>query len=74
VEVFWTSYNYVYDSEEALIEWWIRRFHLRNTERAELRAALLPLSDRLGQHIGIYDRCRAALVWIERGRDVMGPE
>ncbi len=69
VEVFWTSYNYVYDSEEAMIEWWRRRFHLPEAERPALRSALLPLAERRDGQLGIYRRSRAALVWIERGRN-----
>lgn len=70
VQVFWTSYNYVYDSEEALVEWWQRRFHLPESERSALRAALLPLTERRDGQLGIYQRSRAALLWIERGRNV----
>jgi SAM-dependent methyltransferase len=72
-QVFWTSYNHVYDSEEALVEWWQRRFHLPESERPALRAALLPLTERRDGQIGIYQRSRAALVWIERGRNVWKP-
>ncbi len=70
VEVFWTSYNYVYDSEEALVEWWRRYFHLSEAGCSDLRAALLPLIERRDGQIGIYQRSRAALVWIERGRNI----
>lgn len=70
VRVFWTSFNYVYDSEEALVEWWRRRLHVPEAERPALRAALLPLTERRDGQIGIYERSRAALVWIERGRNV----
>ncbi len=72
VEILWTSYNYVHDSEDALVEWWMRRFHLEETDRAELRTALLPLAERRGNHIGIYDWGRTAVVWIESGRSVTG--
>lgn len=70
VQVLWTSYNYVYDSEEVLVEWWRRRFHLPESEGPALRAALLPLTERRDGRIGIYRHSRAALVWIERGRNV----
>lgn len=68
VQVFWTTCNYVFDSEEALIDWWMHHFHLPEAEHAALRAALLPLTERRDGQIGIYRRSRAALVWIERGR------
>ncbi len=70
VHVFWTSYNDVYDSEDALVAWWMHKLRLPDARRAELRAALLPLTEQRGTHIGIYDRARAALVWIERERHV----
>jgi SAM-dependent methyltransferase len=70
VQVLWTSYNYVYDSEEALVEWWQRHFHLSESERPALREALWPLVERRDGQIGIYQRSHAALVWIERGRNV----
>lgn len=69
VQVFWTSFNYVFDSEEALVEWWQRRFRLPESERPALRAALLPLAERRDGQLGIYRRSRAALVWTERGRN-----
>jgi ubiquinone/menaquinone biosynthesis C-methylase UbiE len=72
VEILWTSYNYVYDSEEALLEWWTRHFHLDDTHRGELRAALLPIAERRGHQIGLFDRRRAALIWIDRKRSVFG--
>jgi hypothetical protein len=70
VQVFWTSYNYVYDSEEALIEWWRRRFHLPEAGGSALREAIWPLVERRDAQLGIYRRSRTALVWIERGRIV----
>ena len=70
VQVFWTSYNYVYDSEEALVQEWRRRLHLPESEGPALRKALLPLTEQREGQVGIYQRSRAALVWIERGRNV----
>ena len=70
VQVLWTSYNYVYDSEEALVEWWRRRFHLPEAEGSALREALRPLIERRDGQTGIYQRSLTALVWIERGRNV----
>lgn len=70
VEIIWTSANYVYDSDEALVEWWMRHFHLDGTYRAELRTALLQVAERQGNHIGIYDHRRAALVWIDAERSL----
>ena len=69
VQVFWTSTNYVFDSEEALLDWWMHHFHLPEADRAALWEALLPLTERRDGQIGIYRRSRAALVWIERERN-----
>ncbi len=70
VEMLWTTYNHVYDSEEALVERWRRRFHLPESQGPILRQALLPLTERREGQLGIYQRSRAALVWNERGRHV----
>lgn len=69
VQIFWTSYNYVYDSEEALVDWWMQHFHLSEADRENFAAALLPLTERRDGKIGIYHRSRAALVWMERERN-----
>ena len=69
VDVFWTTYNYVYNSEDALLEWWLHHFHLPESERLALRNALMPLTEWRDGKIGIYRTSRAALVWIERGRN-----
>lgn len=72
VQVFTTSHNSVYDSEEALIDWWQRYFHLDDSQRDSLRSALLPLTEQRGSQIGIYDQSQVALVWIEPGRSLKG--
>ncbi len=72
VEVLWTSANYVFDNEEALVEWWRRHFELGEEHREELRSALLRLAEWRGDHIGIYERRRMALVWIDQERNVFG--
>ncbi len=70
VEIIWTSANYVCDSEEALVEWWRRQLHIDGEHREMLRDALLRIAERRGKHVGIYDRHRTALVWIDRERSV----
>ena len=71
VEIIWASANYVYDSEEELVEWWMRHFHLDESHR-ELRSALLQIAEWRGDHIGIYDHRRTALVWIDAERSLFG--
>ncbi len=68
VEVVWISANYVYESEEDLLDWWAFHFHLGKDRHSELRSALLPLAERRGNRIGIYGRRRMALLRIESGR------
>jgi ubiquinone/menaquinone biosynthesis C-methylase UbiE len=70
VEVVWTSANYVYDSEQALVDWWLGHFHLDETYRAALGAELLQVARWRGDQVGIYDRRRTALVWIDRERSL----
>ncbi|MCX7839959.1 MAG: class I SAM-dependent methyltransferase [Anaerolineae bacterium] len=68
VEILPTSYNYVYDNEDALLDDWQRRLQLDASRRAELRAALAPYIEPRGNTFGIYSVNRSALVIIERDR------
>jgi len=70
VEILPTSYNYVYDTEDALVEWWLRHFSLDESQRDELRAALAGLVERRGEYVGVYSVNRSALMWIDRERNV----
>jgi len=69
-EIVWASANYVYDSEEELVEWWMRHFHLDESHREELRSALLQVANWRGDRVGIYDHRRTALVWIDAERSL----
>ena len=66
VEIIKTSANYVYDSEEELIEWWMRHFRLEEDRREELSTAIIQIAEKRGNRIGIFDRRRTALVQIDR--------
>ncbi len=70
VEVVWASANYVYEHEEALIDWWAHHLHLNGDRREALRAALLPYAERRGDNIGIYGRRRMALLTIDSRRSI----
>ncbi|GAB4535814.1 MAG: hypothetical protein Kow0063_20520 [Anaerolineae bacterium] len=70
VEIIWTSANYVYDSQQAMIDWWLGHFHLDETKRAALGAGLLQVARWRGDQIGIYERRRTALIWIDRERNL----
>jgi SAM-dependent methyltransferase len=74
VEILWTSANYVYDSQQALVDWWLGHFHLDETYRAALGAELLQLARWRGNQIGIYDRRRTAVVWIDRERSLFSAD
>jgi SAM-dependent methyltransferase len=71
VELLWTSTNYVYDSEEAMVDGWLSRFHLAESHRVELQAALGQVARQRGDQIGTYDRRRTALIWIDRDRSLL---
>jgi ubiquinone/menaquinone biosynthesis C-methylase UbiE len=70
VEIIWTSSNYVYDSEQALVDWWLEHFRPDETYRAALGDELLQLARWQGNQVGIYDRRRTALIWIDRERSL----
>jgi SAM-dependent methyltransferase len=70
VQIYHTSHNYVFDSEDALFDWWQRQFHVSETDRGSLQAALSPLIEHRGPLVGIYARRRTALVWIEQKRSL----
>jgi SAM-dependent methyltransferase len=69
VQIYYSSYNYVFETEEALVDWWWRYFHLGEEQREALRVSLLPLVERRGSQIGVFSQSRLALVSIERGRN-----
>jgi ubiquinone/menaquinone biosynthesis C-methylase UbiE len=71
VEILPTSFNYVYASEEAMLDWWQRQLGLDDTRRAELCAVLARIAGRRDDHIGVYSIARSALVWIERERNLV---
>lgn len=70
VEVIWVSSNYVYETEEDLVDWWAYHLHLDGDRRKTLRSALLPFAERRGEGIGIYDRRRVALLTIDANRNL----
>lgn len=72
VQIYHSSYNYVFDSEEALVDWWQHYFHLGEDQRAALRASLLPHVERRDSQIGIFSQSRVALLSIEHGRNWLG--
>lgn len=74
VEILPTSYNYVYTSEDAMLDDWQRRLQVDASRREELRAALARIVERRGDTLGIYSINRSALMVIERARSVFVKE
>jgi SAM-dependent methyltransferase len=72
VEILLTSFNYVYDGEDAMLAWWQCQLGLADARRDELRDALARIAERRDDHIGIYGVNRSALMWIERERSLFG--
>ncbi len=72
VQVYHSSYNYVFDTEDALVDWWQRYFHLGQEQREALRANLMSLVERRGSQVGVFSQSRIALVSIEQGHNWMG--
>ena len=71
VEILPTSYNYVYDSEDELLDWWAHHYGV-DVDNPILRATLLERAERRGQTIGLYDENRTALITIDRRRSLFG--
>jgi SAM-dependent methyltransferase len=69
VEILPTSYNYVYDSEEELLDWWAHHYSVE-VDNPVLRTALTERAERRGETIGLYDQNRTALIAIDRRRSL----
>lgn len=72
VEILPTSFNYVYENEDAMLDDWQPRLQVDASRRDELRAALAHIVERRGDALGIYSVNRSALMWIERERSLFG--
>ncbi len=66
VRIFNASQNYLYASEQALIDWWIERLKLPSSHRRELQEALRPLISKRDGQVGIFQKRTMALVDIDR--------
>ncbi|NLE77350.1 MAG: methyltransferase domain-containing protein [Chloroflexi bacterium] len=69
-EILQTSANYIFDSEEALTDWWARHLHVDSDARAKLHVALLAQAERQGSQVALCDRVRTALITIHQGRSL----
>ena len=70
VEILLTSSNYVYDTEEALVTWWMKHLQLGESRRNELERSLHQVIEYRGDCIGIYGWHRTALICIDRSRNL----
>lgn len=66
VDILSASQNYLYDSEQALIDWWMERLKLMPSRRRELQDALRPLITKRDGKAGIFEVRKMALVDIDR--------
>lgn len=66
VEMVWTSANYVYDDEEAMLNWWQEKLGLGARRSADLRAALREIAEYREGRIGIYGQRQTAMIRIAR--------
>ena len=73
VEIMNTSANYVFESANALVEWWARRIAPAPKDRPALREALLTLAEWREGTVGIYEQQRVALIHIDQAEQGMAP-
>jgi len=72
VEILPTSYNYVFDDEEAMVEWWAHHFRVKQQDHPILRSTLVRLAEHQQGSLGIYDQNRTAMIAIDRVRNLFG--
>ncbi len=70
VRILNASQNYLYDSEQALIDWWMERLKLIPSRRRELQDALRPLITKRDDKAGIFEVRKMALVDIDREKQL----
>jgi len=66
VRILNASQNYLYASEQALIDWWMERLKLPPSRRRELQDALRSLILKRDGQVGIFQERKMALVDIDR--------
>ena len=66
VRILNANQNYLYPSEQALIDWWMERLKLAPSRRRELQDALRPLISKQDGKAGIFEVRKMALVDIDR--------
>ncbi len=77
VKVYPTSFNYIFESQEDLLDFWQDYFHIDDSLRGALLKDLEPLINVRDQKasanrrsIGIYSQRNSALVFINRDRNI----
>jgi len=80
VKVFSTSFNYVFDTQDDLLDFWQDYFHVDDSLRGALFKDVEPLIEvrdqqacEDGRNIGIYSKRNSALVFINRDRNIISP-
>ncbi len=70
VRVFSTSYNYVFNSQADLIDFWQDYFHLDDSYRSSLLSDLQSIIKYRDNKVGIYSIRNSALVMINKERNI----
>ena len=71
VEIIISSHNYIYPTEEALVDWWMDRLQLEEHQRNDLDSTLLPWRSTRDGQVGIFQERLMALVWIDRNKQLL---
>ena len=79
VEIVPTSANYVFETEQELVDWWARHFGVAVDDTRQgaeehpiLAGTLLRLAQRRPEGVGIFESSRAALITIHRAKSLFG--
>ena len=68
VETIISSQNYIYPTEEKLVDWWMDHLQLEEHQRDDLDSALFPWRSTRDGQAGIFQERLMALVWIDRNK------
>jgi len=71
VEIIISSQNYIYSTEEKLVDWWMDHLQLEEHRRDDLDSALFPWRSMRDGQVGIFQERLMALVWIDRNKQLL---
>ncbi len=70
VRILQASQNYVFESEQEMVDWWQSRLKTPESHKAKLTQALQMLAECRNGSLGIYNNRPLALVVIEEGNQI----